>query len=101
VHDFVDESWDERVRNLVAGYLANGTILACAAGVSRCRLCGKANGSAEFTDGVYMWPEGLAHYVGDHSVRPPKIFIDHVRRTLDELENAHCDVDWWRSVPLQ
>jgi hypothetical protein len=45
-HDFVDESWDERVRNLVAGYLANGTVLAGAAGVSTCRLCGKANGSS-------------------------------------------------------
>jgi hypothetical protein len=24
--------------------------------------------------------------------------VDHVHRTLDELANAHGDVDWWRSV---
>jgi hypothetical protein len=79
----------------------NGTILACAAGVARCRLCGRANGAVEFTDGMYVWPEGLAHYVGDRSVRRPQIFIDHVHRTLDELANAHADVAWWRSVTLR
>lgn len=24
------------------------------------------NGAVEYTDGTYVWPEGLAHYIYDH-----------------------------------
>ena len=47
-------------------------------GTSWCRVCGKANGSAEHTDGVYLWPKGLAHYVCEHGVRPPVSVIRHI-----------------------
>ena len=35
-------------------------------------------GRGELTDGVYMWPEGLAHYLEKHNVRLPQEFVDHV-----------------------
>jgi hypothetical protein len=45
----------------VAEYLRSGTMLAAAAGISVCRICGVANGSGELTDGVnFVWTEGLA-----------------------------------------
>jgi hypothetical protein len=38
-------------------------------GLSWCRYgCDDPNGSAESTDGVWVWPEGLAHYVREHHV---------------------------------
>jgi hypothetical protein len=52
-----------------------------ARGLSPCRLCGQLNGSAEYTDGTYVWPEGLAHYVMEHDVRLPDEFVSHVRRS--------------------
>lgn len=51
-------------------------------GSSWCRLCATGdadNGAQCFTDGFYVWPEGFAHYIEDHDVKPPKEFIDHVR----------------------
>jgi len=40
--------------------------------------CGRHNGSAELADGTYCWPEGLAHYLEAHQVRPPEEFVEHV-----------------------
>jgi hypothetical protein len=52
-------------------------------GWSYCRFgCGiapSALGDRDLTDGVWVWPEGLAHYVGMHAVRLPDEFIDHMR----------------------
>jgi hypothetical protein len=36
-------------------------------------------GTDDFTDGTYLFPEGLAHYVRRHAVRPPTEFLEHVR----------------------
>jgi hypothetical protein len=90
-HDFVDAAWDARARDLVAGYLEQGFIRWVAAGFSECRLCGRANGSAEFTDGVYLWPEGLAHYVRDHSVRLPDEVVAYITHRWDELASLEVE----------
>ena len=47
-------------------------------GASTCRLCGAQNGCATLTDGVHVWPEGLAHYVLAHAVPLPGGFIRHI-----------------------
>ena len=36
-------------------------------------------GVSDRFDGVWIWPEGLAHYVERHSVRLPEEFVDHMR----------------------
>jgi hypothetical protein len=36
-------------------------------------------GSSELTDGEWVWPGDLAHYVWDHHVRLPDEFVDCVR----------------------
>jgi hypothetical protein len=70
VSDFVDNSWHESERMNVASYLERGLVTCAFAGLSPCRFCGTGNGSAELTDGVYLWPEGLPHYIREHGVRP-------------------------------
>ena len=48
-------------------------------GWSTCRFgCkeGEYNGTGDFTDGEWMWPEGLAHYVESHSVILPEEFVN-------------------------
>ena len=94
-HALVDEAWDERERELTALYLRAGFIAQAFLGMSVCRLCGKPNGSVEFTDGVYVWPEGLAHYVLDHSVRLPDEVLAHIERRHHELASLDVDDDWW------
>jgi hypothetical protein len=51
----------------------------------------------ELTDRVFLWPEGLVHYVTAHNVRLPNGFVDHVRAFTDEIEDAAVDESWWRS----
>lgn len=95
----MDDSWSDKERELVASYLEQGFVQFEFLGLSDCRLCGKVNGSAEATDGVYLWPEGLAHYVRDHSVKLPDEVLAHVRRRYDEAESldVKCDGSAWPS----
>ena len=94
----IDESWDEDERGLVAGHLVRGFVARAYMGFSTCRICGAQNGALELTDGVFLWPEGLAHYVTAHAVRLPAAFVDHVRSFTDEIESADVDETWWRSL---
>lgn len=95
-HEWVDVDWDSTERELVAAYLAGGMRAPYAAGgPSECRICGCANGNLELTDGTYLWPEGLSHYVRDHSVRLPKEVIGHVLKWM-HTESWVEDSSWWR-----
>jgi hypothetical protein len=73
----VDPGWSEDERRRVGQYLQRGTRVNQMGGLSECRFCERHNGSAELTDGVYCWPEGLAHYVSEHDVRLPEEFVGH------------------------
>jgi hypothetical protein len=94
-HELIDETWDEQERHWVSLYLERAFVAWAMFGISECRLCGRANGSAELTDEVYLWPEGLAHYVRDHSVRLPAEVLAHIKRRQDELGSLEVDRDWW------
>ena len=74
-------------RAAVLGYLRAGKTLVTFPEASFCRFdCGEtAMGSKDLTDGRYVWPEGLAHYVERHDVRLPEAFVAHVRERGDAL----------------
>ena len=93
----IDDTMPARTRDLVVDYLKAGRSMPWACGgPSRCRICGQMNGSEELTDGTFMWPEGLAHYVARHSVRLPDEFISHAEAWAKFMP---WDVDsrWWQS----
>jgi hypothetical protein len=97
--DFVDPDWDEDERDITSGYLSSGTIARAYMGYSPCRLCSdRNNGDREFTDGIYIWPQGLRHYVDEHSVRLPEKFVSHAVARMEEIEAAYIDDSWWRSL---
>ena len=81
--DYIDKSWDTAEREKAIFYLCNGHIQSVEMGLSYCRFaCGidpAGLGTANLTDGVWVWPEGLAHYVELHYVKPPDVFLDHMR----------------------
>jgi hypothetical protein len=82
--DFVDASWDAAERQKVIEYFDQAyqiPIYSC--GPSWCRM-GCADlpgdiGTQDLTDGVWLFPEGLVHYVRHHAVRPPEAFLAHLR----------------------
>ena len=81
-HDFVDPDWAPGERKIVIAYLDAGRRDAQYMGYSWCRFrCGArgtAMGTADLSDGVYVWPEGFAHYLRAHQVRPPQEFVRYV-----------------------
>lgn len=95
--DFVDTAWDPAERRAVADYLSSGTVLEVWRGFSPCRFCDVDNGFRDLTDGSYAWPEGLAHYLSDHGVRPPQEFVDHVLTRQQALRQAELSLEWWLS----
>lgn len=85
--DYVNSSWSGFEREVIVAYLKNGMPWERWFGQSWCRFgCVDEDdlthfmGSQDFTDGVYVWPQGFAHYVEKHAVKPPQEFIDHVMR---------------------
>jgi hypothetical protein len=96
--DFVAADWDDDDRDMVADHLARGHVARACMGLSPCRVCGEGNGALELSDGTFVWPEGLRHYVTDHQVRLPDRFVEHVRAHGDGLERAVRDEGWWGDV---
>ena len=104
---FVDADWDPGDRRLVAEHLRSGKRAMSCMGYSWCRFhCGVDDsemGDSDFSDGLWLWPEGLAHYVLEHAVRLPEEFLQHVRRQAEhsgrEYELAEdsdvADFDFW------
>lgn len=66
-------------RAAVASYLRAGKALVRHDEPSHCRFqCGETEmGRADLTDGTFVWPEGLVHYVERHDVRLPDRFKEH------------------------
>ena len=85
--DYVDQAWDPSERDRAITYLEQCyylTRIAC--GWSWCRFgCfgGESSskmGHGEYTDRVWLFPEGFLHYVRRHAVKPPPDFLEHMRR---------------------
>jgi hypothetical protein len=62
-------------------------------------------GNAEFTDGVWVWPEGLWVYVQMFNVVLPDEFVDHMKSVhfeipkdmrSEELDGLPVDFGFWR-----
>lgn len=65
----IDLDWDLEERERVAAVLGSASTYQLGEGCSVCRICGEPNGFLDLSDGTLVWPEGLVHYVADHSVR--------------------------------
>jgi hypothetical protein len=91
----IDERWDAEEREGVGIHLRHGVVARSFLGSSKCRLCEQYVGNLELTDGVYVWPEGLAHYVVEHLVRLPAEFVEHVDQHAGAVDEWNIDSDWW------
>ena len=71
--------WQFGRRARIARYLANGNVLGGWCGTALCRLCDESFGACDMTDGVWIWPERLEHYVLEHAVSLPGTFLETMR----------------------
>lgn len=100
---FVDEGWDKEEKKVVISRLKNGYPLPYPyAGKSWCRFrCGEIEmGNRDYSDGVYLFPEGLVHYLEHHDVKLPDIIIQTMLSNPIKKYNFESDftvdMDWWQ-----
>lgn len=73
-------------------YLESGFMESIEYGFAECRLCGgsgPALGCLSLTDGKYVWPEGLVHYLREHHIKLPSDFEAHAVANCDWLRMTH------------
>lgn len=72
-------TWDPAARAAVVRHLRAGKTLVTFPEPSFCRFdCGEVvMGTRDLTDGRFVWPEGLPHYVERHDVLLPEHFVAH------------------------
>jgi len=101
----VDPNWRVADRAPLIQYLRSGIVVTQYFGLSWCRFrCGAIEmGSRDLSDGEWIWPEGLAHYLNEHSLSLPDEFAGHAINNgfaidrslqLEELE-VHRDPRLW------
>lgn len=96
----VDPEWSGWERDELVYYLSGGSCGRAYMGYSICRICGERNGSGELTDGTYLWPEGLRHYVAEHNVRLPAEFVAHALERRKVIDEGPRDEAWWMENAL-
>jgi hypothetical protein len=81
--NLVSPQWCLEAREKVLAYLRAGETYNRWRGFSHCRFaCGTPDvemGTRCLTDGEWVWPEGLPHYVESHAVRLPDEFVASMR----------------------
>jgi hypothetical protein len=97
---------DDDVRRTLSDYLDSGEVHQTYRGTSWCRFfCGHQMGCRDFSDGEWIWPEDLGHYVREHSVALPPEFVEHVLADTPaigrERGTGHGDGDLWQAWCLQ
>ncbi|OLP17069.1 hypothetical protein BST81_17065 [Leptolyngbya sp. 'hensonii'] len=81
----------------VLAYLQAGKHYRRACGLSWCRFSGIYLGSDELTDGYWIWPDGLIHYVAEHRVGLPEAFLADILHGRSQIDNTAPDpsLDFW------
>jgi hypothetical protein len=103
----VDPGWCTSERSKIVAYLRRAPKVEDCLGYSHCRFGGVPDsemGTADLSDGTYVWPEGLWIYVERFDVRLPDDMIEHMRThgfevpsSLDvvALEERAVDMKYW------
>ena len=104
---FIDDTWPKPEQQQVLSYLRQGRSLLSFMGYSWCRFrCGAGYaemGADDLTDGTYIWPEGLAHYVEQHQLRLPDQAVQHILAQAEFPATQAAAIsklsepsyDWW------
>lgn len=93
--EFYEINW--KLENKLVGYLMAGKPCNFYRGSSECRICGCRLGCFERTDGIYIWPDKLEHYIMNHKVVLPTEFNDYVMKQ-NPWPEFKIDNSFWKSV---
>lgn len=83
----MNHEYNQDIKKLLIKYLKECKPCNQYRGFSGCRICGTILGTHERTDGTYVWPDKLDHYVEEHNVMLPTEFINHAISILNKSDN--------------
>lgn len=94
LEDYIDTSCPSDVKRKIISYLSETpVILAGQQPTSKCGLCGELVEVPSFkSDGIWLWPKSLSHYVEKHSFCIPNAMAEHIL-LLDGIPPQDFDVD--------
>jgi len=75
----IDVEWAPTDINDLATYLQDCPIASTTGLSVPCLLCDKSLAMCYQSDGEWLWPCGLQHYLTAHSVVLPSRFVNHIR----------------------
>ena len=103
----VRNDWDTKQKLKIVEYLKKGHMYRGFWDYANCRFDDNRPfedmGSREFTDGEYVWPEGLSVYVDEYNVGLPISFINHMINhnfiIPENINNKELEVDltFWKN----
>ena len=97
IEAWTDEEWSLNDIGKIVKYLNNApiTLTVTPLGDLICIYCGKNLGESSriHSDGIWVWPSSLPHFVRCHNVCLPDEFVDHIRSRNYELPKEE-DVNW-------
>ena len=96
--DFKDREWAPRKLKEILNYLTSAPVaIASTAERSPCGFCGKGyfDPGCFRSDGLWLWPDSLAHEVTEHQIRLPDAFLAHMEEAgftpPDTLDSNQID----------
>jgi hypothetical protein len=81
--EFVDVGWQPGDKLRIVEYLKSApNVLSSSSLPTPCMICGAELGDpgSFFSDGEWLWPERLVHYMIEHDVRLPDEFVERIRK---------------------
>jgi hypothetical protein len=82
--EVVDKTWNPPDLDEIVNYLRQGQVIAAAPAFKPivCPICGETiaySASSQQSDGHWIWPSPLPHYVQFHNVRLPDRMVEQIR----------------------
>ena len=92
--ELVDHAWQPTDLPAIVEYLDTAKSLLTDAPQVGCPFCRTPLSTAYWrSDGVWLWPEKLSHFVREHHVWLPNAFVAHIR-IRGYRPTADAPVDW-------
>lgn len=99
VQDFIDAEWKPHDLDKIVQYLSKSPLYFAIGCPSYCTICkGVELLAGSRSDGAWLWPPSLSHYVTEHHVRLPDRMLKHIRDSeyriveLDEIDEDKLDI---------
>ncbi|MEK6833229.1 MAG: hypothetical protein AABY32_04225 [Nanoarchaeota archaeon] len=85
-------------KDKIVQYLSKGSDAICWRGFAGCRICDTLLGTRCLSDGTWIWPQRLEHYIIEHNIVLPEEFINYMEESNWEpksinIENIHINSD--------